>query len=79
MPIMDEFTGDVGVDDVYYDTEDEMCQHSSFEVIYYRRGIMFRRCQDCGQIEMHADWNWTDIEEIKRALGEVGTRDAQTR
>ena len=50
-----------------------MCQHSSFDVIYYRRGIMLRQCQDCVQIELRLDWNWINIEEIRRALSEVGT------
>lgn len=45
-----------------------MCAHKDFDVIYYVEGVMLRRCKDCQKVEMHVDWDWSDLEEIKAAL-----------
>lgn len=45
-----------------------MCPHNDFEIIYYKDGVLLRRCKDCGQVEMRTDWIWCDIASIRAAL-----------
>jgi len=45
-----------------------MCPHNDFEIIYYRDGVMLRRCKDCRKIELHLEWIWAGIDEIKMAI-----------
>lgn len=44
-----------------------MCSHDDFEIVYYVKGIMFRRCKTCRQIEMRLDWDWNDPQSVRDA------------
>lgn len=47
-----------------------MCHHTDFEIIYYKRGVMLRKCCDCGQVELRTDYSWIDAEDVKVAIVE---------
>lgn len=48
-----------------------MCPHSEFDIIYYKGGVLLRRCKSCGQVEMRTDWIWCDIPSVVAALATV--------
>ena len=45
-----------------------MCPHDSFKILYYNMGVLVRRCQGCGQIEVAFDFRWTSLDCISQAL-----------
>lgn len=45
-----------------------MCEHRHFDIVYYKDGILMRKCQSCGQVEVHIDWDWCDIDDIEDAI-----------
>jgi len=48
--------------------EREMCPHNDFAIIYYKGGVMLRRCKDCQQVELHLEWVWADLDDVEAAL-----------
>jgi hypothetical protein len=48
-----------------------MCEHNDFEILYYKDGIMVRRCRSCRLVEINVDY-WVEFERIKEALFTVG-------
>jgi hypothetical protein len=48
-----------------------MCPHTDFDIIYYKDGILIRRCKDCGEIEMCTEWIWCDIPSVMVALAAI--------
>lgn len=45
-----------------------MCPHNDFEIIYYKDGVMLRRCRNCQKVELHLEWIWAGVNEVKAAL-----------
>ena len=45
-----------------------MCPHDTFKIIYYDDGVMLRRCENCGQIDLRLDWQWQSLETVQKAL-----------
>ena len=44
-----------------------MCQHNDFDVLYYKNGILIRKCKHCGEIEAKFE-HWQSIEEVRTCL-----------
>jgi len=47
-----------------------MCPHNEFVIVYYKNGIMVRRCTHCGTLEIRSDWDWTGIDDLLEAIRE---------
>ena len=44
-----------------------MCRHDEFDVLYYKHGVMIRKCVHCGQVEVQTEY-WTDISHVQEAV-----------
>lgn len=48
-----------------------MCPHNNFDIIYYKDGVLMRRCKDCQQVDLRTDWIWCDAESLRAALATI--------
>ena len=47
-----------------------MCPHDDFDILYYKDGVMIRRCKDCRQIEVYLEF-WADAQNLHKNLGRI--------
>lgn len=44
-----------------------MCPHDDFDIVYYEKGFMIRKCKVCGQLEMKSEY-WVNKNDFIRHL-----------
>lgn len=50
-----------------------MCPHNSFDILYYEKSFMIRKCRNCGQLEIKAEY-WVEKNEFICHLQEAEKR-----